>query len=84
MGSHLRPSIFEFYISHIDNKIFNTIKKPQIYICYVDDIFIAPQFHNEIKLKQTLEKNFVLKFTTKLNINKKKSFPRRSYRFQQQ
>ena len=44
-------------ISHIVNKIFNTIKKPKIYVIYVDDIFIDKQSHNKInKLKQTLEK----------------------------
>ena len=36
-------------------------------------VFIATPSHDEInKLKQTLEKNFGLKFTTELNINKKK------------
>ena len=48
-------------------------------------IFIATWSYDEInKLKQTLEKNSVLKFTTELNINKKYSLPRCSYRFQQQ
>ena len=83
MGSPLGPSISEFYISHIKNKIFNTIKKPKIYIRYVDDIFTATQSQDKIKLKQTLEKNSVLNFPTKLNINKKNSLPRCSYQFQQ-
>ena len=72
MGSPLRPSISEFYISHIENKIFNTIKKPKIYVRYVDDISIATESNDEInKLKQSLEKNSVLKFITGLIINKK-------------
>ena len=42
----------------------------RIYIRYVDDIFIATQSYDEInKLKQTLEKNSLLKFTTEININ---------------
>ena len=82
IGSPLGPSISKVYISHIENKIFNTIKKPKLYVRYVDDIFIATQSHDEInKLKQILEKNSVLKFTTELNINKKKSLPRRPHRF---
>ena len=70
MGSPLEPSISEFHLSHIENQIFNTIKKAKIYFRYVDDIFIATQSKDEInKLKQTSEKNSVLKFTTELNIN---------------
>ena len=48
IGSRLGPSIFEFYISHIKNKIFNTIKKSKIYDQYVDDIFFETQSHDEI------------------------------------
>ena len=44
MGSPLGPTISEFYISHIGNKIFKTIiTKPEIYVPYVNDIFIATQ-----------------------------------------
>ena len=72
MGSPLGPSISELCIFKIKNKIFNTIKKPKIYVHYVDNIFIATQSYDEInKLKQTLKKNSILKFTTELNINKK-------------
>ena len=77
MGSSLEPTISKFYISHIENKIFKSvITKPNIYICYVDDILIATQTYDEInKLKQTLNENSVLNFTTELNINKKNPFP---------
>ena len=57
MDSPLGPSISEFYISLVENKISNTIKKPKIYARYVDDMFIATKSYDEIKtLKQTLEK----------------------------
>ena len=76
MDSSLGLFMSEFYISLIENRIFFTLKKPKIYVHYVDDIFIATQFYDKInKLKQTLEKNFVLKFTTELNINKKRQLP---------
>ena len=43
MGFPLGPSIFEFYLPRIENKIFNPIKKDKIYVRYVDDIFIVTQ-----------------------------------------
>ena len=56
-----------------------------INVRYIDDIFIATQCYNEInRLKQTLEKNSQLNFTTEHNINKKNSLPSRFYWFQQQ
>ena len=63
MGSLLGPSISKFYISHIENKIFNTIKKPKIYVCYVDDILIATYSNDKInKLKQNPWKELCSKF----------------------
>ena len=58
MGSPLGPTISNFYMSHIRNKIFETIiTKPKIYVRYVDVIFIVTHSYDEIsKLKQTLEK----------------------------
>ena len=58
MGSPLRPTISEFYMSHIKNKMFKTITtNPKIFVFYVDDIFIATHSYDEInKLKQTLGK----------------------------
>ena len=76
------PTNSEFYMSHIENKIFKTtIAKPKVYICYVD-IFMAIHTYNKInKPKQTLKKkNSVLNFTTKLNINKKNPFLWCSYK----
>ena len=49
------------------------ITKPKIFVCYVNNVFSATHFYDKInKLKQALEKNSVLNFTTELNINKKK------------
>ena len=75
MGSPLGPTISEFYLSYIENRISKTmITKPKIYDRIVDDIFIAIHSFDEInKLKQTLEKNFRWNITTKLIINLKKS-----------
>ena len=49
MGSPLSPTISDFYMSHVENKISKTIiTKTKIYICYVDDIFIATHSYDEI------------------------------------
>ena len=76
MGSPFGPTISEFYMSLIENKIFKTsITKPKIYVRYVDDIIITIHSYDEIyKLKQTLEKNSARNFYTELNINKKSLF----------
>ena len=58
MGSHFGPTISEFYVSHIENKIFiTTVIKPNIYVRYVDGIFIATHSYdviNKLKLKEKL------------------------------
>ena len=53
MDSPFVPLSPEFYMSHIENKIFKTmITKPKIYVRYVDAIFIAAHSYDEInKLK---------------------------------
>ena len=58
MGYQLWFFISEFYIPHIENQIFSTIKMPKINICYVDDILNVIKNTNQKKnkLKQTLEK----------------------------
>ena len=63
MESPLGPTISEFFMSHIENKIFETIiTKPKIYARYVDNIFIATRSYDEInKFKQTLEKKLCTK-----------------------
>ena len=49
MGSPLEPTIYKFYIPQLVNKIFNTIiKNVQIYVHYVDDIFIATQSYDDV------------------------------------
>ena len=50
MRSSLDPTISEFYMSHFENKIFKTISKPKINVCYVDDIFIATHSYDEINI----------------------------------
>ena len=66
MGSPLGPTISEFSLSLIKNKIFKTIiTKPNIVVHDVYDIFIATHYYDDItKLKQTLVKK---QLRTKLN-----------------
>ena len=57
MGSPRGLTISKFYMSHIKNKIFKTITKPNIYVRNVNNIFIATHSYGKInKLKQTLKK----------------------------
>ena len=66
MGTPLGPTFANFYMCHIENKIFYTCPsmKPTTYCRYVNDIFvIAENFSKIMRLKEIFEKNSVLKFT---------------------
>ena len=65
-------SFSDFYMSNLENRIFNSIKKPPIYLRYVDDILILTNNINEINILQdTFQNNSVLNFTHELNKNNK-------------
>ena len=67
MGSILGPIFSNFYKSNLENKIFNSIKKPSIYLRYVDDILILSNNINEISILQdTFQENSVLNFIHEL------------------
>ena len=68
------PILSNFYVSDLENKIFNSIKKPPIYLRYVDDILILANNINEINIQDTFLKISVLNFTHELNKNNKISF----------
>ena len=75
MGSILGPIFSYFYMSDHENRIFDSMKKPPIYLRYVDDMLIFTNNINEInKLQDTFPKNSVLNFTHELNKNNKISF----------
>ena len=75
MGSVLGPIFSNFYMSNLENRIFNSTKKPPIYLRYVDDILILTNNINEINILQdTFQNNSVLNFTHELNKNNKISF----------
>ena len=75
MGSVLGPIFSNFYMSDLENRIFNSIKNPPIYLRYVDDILILTNNINEINILQdTFQNNSVLNFTYELNKNNKISF----------
>ena len=64
-----------FYISDLENRIFNSIKTPPIYLRYVDDDLILANNINEINIQQdTFQKNSVFNFTHELNKNNNISF----------
>ena len=62
-------------MSDLEKKIFNNIKKPSIYLRYVDNIPILTNYTTEINILQdTYQKNSVLNFVHELNKNNKISF----------
>ena len=56
MLSVLGPIFCNFYMSDLENRIFNSIKKPPIYLRYVDDILILTNNINEITYYKTPSK----------------------------
>ena len=76
MGSPLGPTFANYYMGHLENKIFDSHElKPKIYVRYVDDIFLLVNSVDDIiVLKTIFEENSVLKFTFEININSKIPF----------
>ena len=67
MGSVLGLIFSNFYMSDLENRIFNSIKKAPVYLRYVDDILILTNNINEINILQdTFQNNSVLNFTHEL------------------
>ena len=59
MRSVLGPIFSKFYMSDLENRIFNSIKKPPIYLRYVNDILILANNINKINILQdTFQKKF--------------------------
>ena len=58
-----------------ENKVFNTINKPNIYLRYADDILLLINSTYEIyTIQETFQNNSVLNFTQEININNKIPF----------
>ena len=74
MGSVQGPIFRSFYKSHLENKIFHTIRKPPIYLRYINDILSLANDNNEINIQDTFQKNSVINFNHELNKNNKISF----------
>ena len=54
MGYVLGTIYSNFHLSDLENRIFNSIKIPSIYLRYVDDVLILANGTNEInKLQDT-------------------------------
>ena len=72
IGSVLGPIFSNFYMSALENKVFNTINKPNIYLRYADDILLLTNSTYEIKkIQETFQNNSVPNFAQEININNK-------------
>ena len=56
MGSGLGPNFSNFYMSDIEKRIYNSIRKPSIYLIYVDDILIFANDINVVTIQDTFKK----------------------------
>ena len=75
MGSPLGPLFSEFYMSHIENTVFkDPSMKPDLYVRYVDDIFIRSAAPHMLKLRHAFETASVLKFTYEMPVDNKIPF----------
>ena len=75
MGSVLGPIFNNFFMSDLENKVFDTINKANIYLTYTDDIFLLTNSTDGINIIQgTFQNTSVLNFTQEININNKISF----------
>ena len=65
MESVLGLIFSNLYMSDLENKISNSIRKPSIYLRYVDDILILANDINEINIQDTFQKIQFLTLTRK-------------------
>ena len=64
MASVLRPIFSNFYASNLENKVFNSINKHNIYPRYVDDILLLTNNTDENNpIQETFHNNPILSFT---------------------
>ena len=74
MGSVLVPIFSNFYMLALENTVFNTINKPNIYLRYADDILLTSNTNEINTIHETFQNNSVLNFTQEININNKITF----------
>ncbi|KAF2348583.1 Reverse transcriptase domain, partial [Trinorchestia longiramus] len=78
MGSPLGVTMANFYMTALENKILecSTDMKPHKYCRYADDCFIVTDnIQSQEELKNSFERNSVLKFTSELGLKNKINFP---------
>ena len=76
MGSPLGPTFANFYMGDLENNIFtNHYHKPNIYVRYIDDIFMQIDNTDQLTdIKDLFENNSILTFTYELHNNNKLPF----------
>ena len=76
MGSPLGPTFAGFYMGHLEDQTFNNrCNKPNIYVRYVDDIFMQVNDIDQLlNIKEIFQQNSVLNFTYELHNNNRLPF----------
>ena len=63
MGLVLESIFSNFYMSDLENKVFNTINKPNFYLRYVDSILLTKSTDEINIIQETFQNDSVLNFT---------------------
>ena len=75
MGSVWGAIFRNFYVSALENKVFNTIKRPNSYLRYADNILLLINSTYESNtIQETFQNISVLNFTQEINISNKIPF----------
>ena len=74
MGSVLGHISSNFYMSALENKVFNAISIPNIYLGFADDMFLTNSTVDINTIQETFQNDSVLNFTQEINITNKITF----------
>jgi uncharacterized protein (DUF1778 family) len=76
MGSPLGPTLAEFYMCELENRVLSDSSiRPELYCRYVDDIFVVVRDEDHMtELRVALELNSVLTFTCEFGLNQSLPF----------
>ena len=74
MGSVLGPIFSNFYMLALENKVFDTTYKLNIYLKYADNILLTNSTDEINIIQEIFQNNSVLNFTQEININNKIPF----------
>ncbi|XP_066957074.1 uncharacterized protein [Macrobrachium rosenbergii] len=80
MGSPLGVLFANFYMGTVEQRVFEDIHQPRMYMRYIDDIFVSPNSQEEIEnLRRAFHNHSCLSFTIEYCIAKTVASPSLTY-----